>query len=946
VCGLLKAGGSTLGCFTINYKRKQQANQVDLALFQNVVDQLSVAVANILANEEILQREQEKSVLLSISEDIASARNTVELLSVIREKARNLIPFYNTGVIIVEEGGQYHYDLAVTIPVWDDSEGNRKLSEAGLHRIVHPDSYIDYVMQLLKERQAPIIEDYELRFKQFDYPFFPVVKEVGAKEGLVALLRTRGKTFGTLWLNSLQTGSYHSKQFEIFQALADQVAVAVDNILANEEILRREQEKSNLLAISTAIATIRDKDDLFRVITETVRPILGFDEAAQIFAIDPTDQTIGIFLRNTSGMISQDADYQQLTRQRFAIAGSPFEKILAWPTVYVLDPAEEAKQYPRYPGFPIMVRMGIRQSMITTLQYGGRSIGTFHVFSTRADFFGPQHFAFYEMVANQIAVAVANILANEELLRRESEKALQLAVSNSLADEHDWDQKLLTLVKTIQPAIPFDYAILGLETGGPIRHGYGFYRTGPDEYQTLLADDFLQLSRLTAEQYSQMRQQLNDSQPLLLNGADFEQHCRQFALKQLISQTFRLQSHLLFPIPLTREGRFTLAFYSRQADTYRSYHLDLFQKLRPTLALTLDRLLAYEEVAALSQQLQQENTYLQEEVLTNYRFEEIVGTSQAVRDVFQKVGKVGPMSSTVLILGETGTGKELVARAIHQASPRQAKPLIKINCAALPAQLIESELFGHEKGAFTGAIERRIGKFELAHESTIFLDEIGELPLELQAKLLRAIQEKEIERLGSNKVIQTDVRVLAATNRNLEKEVAEGRFRSDLYFRLNVYPIKLPPLRERKEDITLLAVHFSQKLSKKLGKAINGFSNGAIKEMQAYHWPGNIRELEHVIERAAIESEGGTIRNLGLLKRPEGELTVMINPSFQLKSYADGERELIMNTVRYCNGRIRGTGGAAQLLQVKATTLEARMKKLGIKREFFVNEGAGGSATR
>lgn len=880
------------------------------------------------------------TTLLSISRAIATIRTRKELFATIIDTIKPSIPVDDTGIMILNRTGEEWQDWT-NVDNYQETKAVTQLQQMGYDQYFPVDRWMQYVLH-----HSGIMTVAQFQEQYPEHPFGPVMWEAGLREFIFTPLLNRGQRLGVLFFDAKQEGTYTEQHLELFKAIADLLAVAVANILTNEEILQREREKAVLLSISKAVATIRDKQNLLEVIIAKIKPLFNFHDCG-LFVFDPGRQHLEDLAVSFPSLSPSEAN-RELANANAAIfpyPGSVFEPIFERlratnePIIHNYK-TDIIAGWADYVQAPVLDQIGYAESMFCLLKTGGEEIGAFAINSLTEGHFRPSHFTLFQNVADQLSTAVANILANEELLDREAGKVLQLAVSNALADGQDWDQKLLAMVQTIQSHVPFDYVVAGLETGGQIRHGYGFYRTGSDEYQTLLADDFLRLARLSAEQYTQMRQQVDDTRPLLLTGEAFEQHCRQYALKRAISETFRLQSHALLPISLTREGRFTLAFYSRQADTYRPYHLDLLQKLRPTLALALDRLLAYEEVAKLSQQLQQENTYLQEEVRLNYRFEEIVGTSQAVRDVFEKVGKVGPMNSTVLILGETGTGKELVARAIHQASPRQAKALIKINCAALPAQLIESELFGHEKGAFTGAIERRIGKFELAHESTIFLDEIGELPLELQAKLLRAIQEKEIERLGSNKVIQTDVRVLAATNRNLEKEVAEGRFRSDLYFRLNVYPIKLPPLRERKEDIPLLAIHFSQKLSKKLGKTISGLSNGAIKEMQAYHWPGNIRELEHVIERAAIETQGGTIKNLGLLKRPEGELTVIINPAFQLKSYADAERELIMNTLRYCSGRIRGTGGAAQILKVKATTLEARMKKLGIKREFFIHEGA------
>jgi transcriptional regulator with GAF, ATPase, and Fis domain len=319
-------------------------------------------------------------------------------------------------------------------------------------------------------------------------------------------------------------------------------------------------------------------------------------------------------------------------------------------------------------------------------------------------------------------------------------------------------------------------------------------------------------------------------------------------------------------------------------------------------------------------------------------------------EVFRSIGQVAPTDYTVLILGETGTGKELIARAVHNRSTRRDKALIKVNCAALPPQLIESELFGHEKGSFTGATDKRIGKFELAHGGTIFLDEIGEMPLELQPKLLRVLQEKEIERVGGKGPIPCDVRIIAATNRNLQAEVLAGRFRADLFYRLNVFPVRLPALRDRKEDLMPLAMFFLQKISKKLGKKLSGLSEASLRQMHAYGWPGNIRELEHLLERAAIMSPtpvvslveplvGGApadglqpapVPNGAAGARPPGA-----GPLPVAKPYEQAERDNIMAALRLSNYRIRGKGGAAELLNIKPTTLEAKMARMGINRNRY-----------
>ena len=305
----------------------------------------------------------------------------------------------------------------------------------------------------------------------------------------------------------------------------------------------------------------------------------------------------------------------------------------------------------------------------------------------------------------------------------------------------------------------------------------------------------------------------------------------------------------------------------------------------------------------------------------------------ALQQVMKQVRQVAPTDATVLLTGETGTGKEVFAEAIHYNSARRNKVIIKVNCAALPSQLIESELFGHEKGAFTGAIQRRVGKFEMADGGTLFLDEIGELPLELQAKLLRALQEKEIERLGGGTAIKIDVRIIAATNRVLEEEVKAGRFRQDLYYRLFVFPVHLPALRERKEDIPLLLHHFVRKAAQKYDKTVKGISKESIAALMHYSWPGNIREMEHMVERAVI---AGSSPNISIPVPVVTQQITASDTSPPLLSLADAERDAIIRVLKYCNGRIRGPQGAADILDIKPTTLEARMKKLGIVKEHII----------
>ena len=366
----------------------------------------------------------------------------------------------------------------------------------------------------------------------------------------------------------------------------------------------------------------------------------------------------------------------------------------------------------------------------------------------------------------------------------------------------------------------------------------------------------------------------------------------------------------------------------------------LLQHIADRIAIAVGNADAWRSMTDLQESLQQENHQLSEQLLSNLGVGDIIYQSQAMEDLLQQVDIVAKSDSTVLICGETGTGKEVIARAIHQLSPRRDKPLVKINCAAIPASLLESELFGHDKGAFTGAINTHRGRFEIADGGTLFLDEIGDLPLELQPKLLRVLQEREIERLGGSRTIPVNVRVIAATNRDLWQMVEDRQFRSDLFYRLNVFPLELPPLRDRPEDIPLLAKHFTQKMARHMNRAIDAIPTEALRQLMSWDWPGNVRELENVIERAVLLTRGNSL-NLHLNVR-QSRLLPTLNEDSALRSSMvqllhpttpendEEERQRIVQVLRETNGIVAGPRGAATRLGMKRTTLLSRMQRLGI----------------
>lgn len=395
-------------------------------------------------------------------------------------------------------------------------------------------------------------------------------------------------------------------------------------------------------------------------------------------------------------------------------------------------------------------------------------------------------------------------------------------------------------------------------------------------------------------------------------------------------QPYGVQSFCWLPLTTARRRLGTLVFTSKQPSAYDEADLGFLQLVANQVAVAIDNALAFEEIAALKDQLSKEKAYLEEEARTEHNFQEIVGESAALCRVLRQVETVAPTGATVLICGETGTGKELIARAIHDLSPRSERTFVKINCAAIPLGLLESELFGHEKGAFTGAISQKVGRFELAHRGTLFLDEVGDIPPELQPKLLRVLQEQDFERLGGTRTINVDVRLVAATNRDLASMVAEGRFRSDLYYRLNVFPLVLPPLRDRPEDIPTLVRHFTQRFARRMGRRIETIPSTTVEALVRYAWPGNIRELQNVIERAVILSPGPSLQvPLGDLQPAAAETRAPVAAAVTL---AAAEREHILGVLRETGWVVAGAKGAAARLGMKRSTLQAKMKKLGISR--------------
>jgi formate hydrogenlyase transcriptional activator len=572
---------------------------------------------------------------------------------------------------------------------------------------------------------------------------------------------------------------------------------------------------------------------------------------------------------------------------------------------------------------------GFRSALLLPLTTAVHNVGVLAFIAHRPGTYSQAELELLAPVADQVAVAVDNALhsarAGEqqiELTRERDRWRVLLEVTNALVSTLDLVELLDRIAPSLKRVVEFDIASLDLYDAA--RHVLQPVVQYPAFESRIVPTDAVLLED------SAVRRAFESREPLLIDdiaAADLGPKIAAIAGRR------GLKSGCAIPLvgPQRTIGAFVLA--ARQPGRFAEHHLELLLQVGRQIAIAVENALAYQRVAELTDRLAREKRYLEDEIRGTWTFEEIVGRSPALRRALALVEDAAPTDTTVLLLGETGTGKELFARAVHNLSPRRDRTLVKVNCAAIPSGLLESELFGHEKGAFTGALDRKIGRFELADGGTLLLDEVGDIPLDLQTKLLRVLQEREFERLGSTRSLKVDVRVIAATNQDLKRLVGEQRFRSDLYYRLNVFPIAIPPLRERRGDVPLLVKHFVEKHARRLKRPIDRIPTEAIDALERWTWPGNVRELESVIERAVIRSRNGVLHiPLGDLQaEPDAESrdVARLAPGATLEAM---EREHILRTLADTHWVIGGPRGAASRLGMKRTTLVSRMRKLGIAR--------------
>jgi formate hydrogenlyase transcriptional activator len=688
-----------------------------------------------------------------------------------------------------------------------------------------------------------------------------------------------------------------------------------------------------LLEVSEAIAQQRDLPALFHDLSERLHCVIDFDFLA-LTLYDATRNVMRLHVLETR----QPTDKR--VGSESAIDDHPSGWVWKTQNCFIVSDTDTD---PRYPDFLHHLREGgVRSVAFVPLTTAQRRLGTMAFGRLIPQVITESEAHFMQRVASQVAVAVDNALnlessqAYQQQLARERDRLqVLLEINNVLVTTRELPELFRGIVATIERVIQLDYTSLALLD--PSTGLLKIFALDFPGHQQLIKQEVV-----IPRDASPAGHAIATGKPLLARGAELDRYPSE------IVRTLRaegLQTICCIPLINHRHTFGTLNLSSRRIDAFTPPDVELLQQVGSQIAIAVENALAFKEIDALKDKLAEEKLYLEEEIRTEFNFEEIIGDSPLLKQALSQVELVAPATTTALILGETGTGKELIARAIHNLSPRRQRTFVKVNCAAIPSGLLESELFGHERGAFTGAINQKIGRFELADRGTLFLDEVGDLPLELQPKLLRVLQEQEFERLGSNRTQRVDVRVVAATNQDLARLVAERAFRSDLYYRLNVFPITIPALRERPEDVALLVRYFVQKFSRRLNKTVEYVPAQAMDALVHYSWPGNVRELENLIERAVILSPGKELRvPVSELKaaisaaEPNSDFpasdpgNAFASPSAPVTTLEEAERQHILRALRQTEWRIAGPQGAAVLLGMKRTTLQARMRKLAIRR--------------
>ena len=855
--------------------------------------------------------EQERRILSELGNDITEVRDKNDLLVLFSKRIKSLFYFTHTIVTLIDAKDETYTPFLLDdecSPIRSKAiypeliKAHFSLNEPFIQAVLHAEEPISFLLEdVMNQPQSP--------------SFLQANHEAGVKEILMTKLMKEGMPMGFIHIYSDKHNSFTNEFRNVIKGIAPQLSGAVSNIIKNEEILKKEKEKSFLLDFSNEIAAVRTKEELalaVRTALKKLNPPGGF----VIRRINGDNTTMSPYVYDLSK--THDAEViKALEQAKYPINDGLQDRVLNSPIPLLFNVDREIQRGITASYLQYWKTMGFKEIVGIRLRNGEINHGILFLDIQEINV------RLLKGICSQISIALANIMANEQINKKQQEQAFLLDFSSDVAQVRTKSDLQAAIFRVLDKTMHTQLSMIRVidEDGynlSPFMYDETLFETAKKHFAELLANRVTIDDTYTAEVLASEDGIVFNVEEELKSGNAYARLWETTGLKNVYGLPLRVGNKNIGTIWLLADWLSKL----------------MLKGICAQISIAIANIQANEKLLAYKKQLEVENDYLKEQIKTIYDFSEIIGNGEQMQKIYRLMSLVAGSNTTVLILGETGTGKELIARAIHNASPRNDKLMVKVNCAALPANLIESELFGHERGSFTGAIDRRIGKFELANNSTLFLDEVGELPPEAQAKLLRVIQERELERLGGKQTIKVDVRLIAATNRNLEKEVEAGRFRADLYFRLNVFPVSLPPLRERTEDIEPLTRFFVKKYSRSTGRVIRKIAPKVIQQLRSYTWPGNVRELEHLIERSILLTTGDTLLDVYI---PQNKTTDKQESAHILnQSLEEVERSYIIEILRRCLGKISGPGSAAEILKIPGNTLHSKLKKLGItKKDYF-----------
>lgn len=854
---------------------------------------------------------REKDILLHLSNDITRVRDKNDLIILFKQRIKGLFDITHTIVTLID------YKDETYTPFLLDNDGSPIRSHDRYQEMVQAHFPLNepFIQAVLKAN-GPIsflLEDVMNEPKS--PPFLKVNYEMGVREILITKLMKEGKPMGFIHIYTDKPNGFNKEFRNVIKGIAPLLSSAVSNIIKNEEILNKEKEKSFLLNFCSEIAMVRTREQLAGIVRK---------------ALSKLNSRGGFVVRriNEDGITTSPAVYD-LSRKHDPRILSVLEKA-SYPIDDGLQNRILNSSIPLLFDIDRELQRGITSSYLHYWkQMGFKKIVGIRLRNAETNYgilfleIDEINIPLLQGICAQISIALANISANEQIDKKGEEQAFLLEFSSDVAQVRTKADLQAAISQVLAKTMHTKLAMVRVMDEDGIHmnvfmHDDTLFQSAKAHFDKMASNRITVEEPYTAKVLASKEGLVFSVEEELNNGSEYARLWKTTGLKNMYGLPLRVGNKNIGTIWLLANRLSNL----------------LLRGICAQISIAIANIQANEKLLSYKKKLEVENDYLKEQIKTIYNFSEIIGSGAQMQEVYRLMSLVAESNTTVLVLGETGTGKELIARALHNSSPRRDKLMVKVNCAALPANLIESELFGHERGAFTGAIDRRIGKFELANQSTLFLDEIGELPLEAQAKLLRVIQEREVERIGGKQTIKIDVRLIAATNRNLEEEVKAGRFRADLYFRLNVFPIWLPPLRNRLEDMEALTYFFVEKYSRNTGRKIKKVTPKVFQQLRSYTWPGNVRELEHLIERSILLTSDAVLQDVYIQRQITEEQS---EPAYLLnRSLEEVERGYIIQTLKRCGGKISGTGSAAEVLKVPGNTLHSKMKKLGItKSDYF-----------